>query len=152
MISPLAFVDPAAKLGNNVTVHPFAYIDKDVEIGDDCVVMPNASIMEGARLGKNVKVYNGAIVSADPQDFRWKGERSFCLIGDNVVIRRWQSSTGAFMKAVLQNWQQFVYHGRIACGTRYGSMRQLRAWKQCVNFRRRENRKLHGIVDRRESV
>ena len=87
MISPLAFVDPAAKLGNNVTVHPFAYIDKDVEIGDDCVVMPNASIMEGARLGKNVKVYNGAIVSADPQDFRWKGERSFCLIGDNVVIR-----------------------------------------------------------------
>ena len=87
MISPLAYVDPSAKLGNNVTVHPFAYIDKDVEIGDDCVVMPNASIMEGARLGKNVKVYNGAIVSADPQDFRWKGERSFCLIGDNVVIR-----------------------------------------------------------------
>lgn len=52
MISPLAFVDPAAKLGNNVTVHPFAYIDKDVEIGDDCVVMPNASIMEGARSEK----------------------------------------------------------------------------------------------------
>ena len=33
MISPLAYVDPFAKIGNNVTVHPFAYIDKNVEIG-----------------------------------------------------------------------------------------------------------------------
>ena len=37
MISPLAFVDPAAKLGKNVTVQPFAYIEGDVEIGDDCI-------------------------------------------------------------------------------------------------------------------
>ena len=28
MISPLAYVDPSAKLGKNVTVHPFAYIDR----------------------------------------------------------------------------------------------------------------------------
>ena len=34
MISPLAHVDPTAKLGENVTIHPFAYIDQDVEIGD----------------------------------------------------------------------------------------------------------------------
>ena len=27
MISPLAYVDPEAKLGKNVTVLPFAYID-----------------------------------------------------------------------------------------------------------------------------
>lgn len=87
MISPLAFVDPNAKIGDNVKIHPFAFVDKDVEIGDGCEVMPHASIMEGARLGKNVKVYNGAIVSAAPQDFRWKGERSFCVVGDNTVIR-----------------------------------------------------------------
>ena len=35
MISPLAYVDPSAKIGKNVTIHPFAYIDKNVEIGDD---------------------------------------------------------------------------------------------------------------------
>ena len=44
MISPLAYVDPSAKLGKNVTVHPFAYIDKNVEIGDDNVIMPYASV------------------------------------------------------------------------------------------------------------
>ena len=34
MISPLAHVDPEAKLGKNVTIHPFSFISKNVEIGD----------------------------------------------------------------------------------------------------------------------
>ena len=38
MISPLAYVDPAAKLGKNVEVGPFAYIEADVVIGDNCVI------------------------------------------------------------------------------------------------------------------
>ena len=49
MISPLAYVDPSAKIGKNVTIHPFVYIDKNVEIGDNNVIMPNASLMSGAR-------------------------------------------------------------------------------------------------------
>lgn len=87
MISPLAFVDPSARLGKDVIVHPFAFIDKNVEIGDNCEIMPYASIMSGARMGHHNKVYQGAIISADPQDFRWKGEDTFCYIGDNNIIR-----------------------------------------------------------------
>lgn len=87
MISPLAYVDPAAKLGKDVIVHPFAFIDKDVEIGDQCEIFPYASIMKGTRMGNGNKVYQGAIIGADPQDFHWKGERSFCFIGNNNVFR-----------------------------------------------------------------
>ncbi len=87
MISSLAHVDPSAKLGNNVTVHPFAFIDKNVEIGDDCEIFPYASIMKGTTMGKGCRVFQGAIVGAEPQDFRWKGEDTRCEIGDNVVIR-----------------------------------------------------------------
>ncbi|MDE5567575.1 MAG: acyl-ACP--UDP-N-acetylglucosamine O-acyltransferase [Muribaculaceae bacterium] len=87
MISPLAYVDPSAKLGENVKVHPFAYIDANVEIGDNCEIMPYASIMHGTRMGNDCKVYQGAIVGADPQDFRWKGTDTFCYIGNEVVIR-----------------------------------------------------------------
>ena len=87
MISPLAYVDPAAKIGQDVTVYPFAYIDKDVEIGDHSIIMPYASIMKGARIGSNTKIYQGAIISADPQDFRWKGDETQCVLGDNVVVR-----------------------------------------------------------------
>ena len=87
MISPLAYVDPAAKIGADVSIYPFAYIDADTVIGDGCVILPYASVMRGTTLGKKVKVYQGAIVGADPQDFRWKGGKSFCFVGDNTVIR-----------------------------------------------------------------
>ncbi len=87
MISPTAYVDPKAIIGKDVTIHPFAYVDADAVIGDGCEIMPYASVMRGTTLGKNVRVFQGAIVGAEPQDFRWKGERSLCVIGDNTVIR-----------------------------------------------------------------
>ncbi len=87
MISPLAHVDPAAKIGNDVTIHPFACVDAGTVIGDGCEIMPYASVIRGTTLGRKVRVYQGAIVGADPQDFRWKGEDTYCFIGDKTVIR-----------------------------------------------------------------
>lgn len=87
MISPLAYVDPSAQIGKNVTIHPFAYIDKNVVIGDNCVVMPYASIMSGARLGSGNVIYQGAVIGTPPQDFKHKGEDTIVRIGDNNVIR-----------------------------------------------------------------
>ncbi|MEF9923287.1 MAG: acyl-ACP--UDP-N-acetylglucosamine O-acyltransferase [Muribaculaceae bacterium] len=100
MISQLAHVDPDAKIGKNVTIHPFAFIDKNVEIGDDCEIMPYVSIIGGTRMGSNNKVYQGAIIGADPQDFRWTGQESYCYIGnnnklrENVIINRGITSEG----------------------------------------------------------
>ena len=87
MISPLAHVDPTAKLGKDVIVHPFAVIGKNVEIGDNCTIYPFVSILNGARIGNRNKIYNGAIIAAEPQDPKWHGEPSFCYIGDNNIIR-----------------------------------------------------------------
>ena len=87
MISPLAYVDASAKLGANVTVHPFAYIDKNVEIGDDCEIMPHVSIMSGTRMGKRNRIFNGAVIAAEPQDFNYKGDDTIVEIGDDNVIR-----------------------------------------------------------------
>lgn len=86
-ISNLAFVHPEARLGKNVVVEPFAFIDADVEIGEGCHIMSHASIIGGTRIGKNTKIYDGCVIGADPQDFRWKGEKTFCYVGDNTVIR-----------------------------------------------------------------
>ena len=87
MISDKAYIDPSAKIGENVTIHPFAFIDKDVVIGDNCNIHPFASIVRGTRMGNNCQVFQGATVGADPQDFRWKGGFTYCFIGDNVTIR-----------------------------------------------------------------
>lgn len=87
VLSNLAFIHPEAKIGNNVIIDAFAFIDKNVEIGDGTHIHPHASILSGARIGKNNEIFENAIISATPQDFRWKGEDSFVIIGDNNKIR-----------------------------------------------------------------
>ena len=89
MISPLAYVDPKAEIGNNVTIHPFAYIDKNVVIGDNCEIFPYASVLAGTTMGKNNRVFHGAILGAEPQDFRYKGEATRLSIVDNNMIREY---------------------------------------------------------------
>lgn len=82
-----AFVHPEAKIGKNVTIEPFAYIAKDVIIDDDSWIGPNATIMDGARIGKNCKIFPGAVISAIPQDLKFKGEVTTAEIGDHTTIR-----------------------------------------------------------------
>ena len=87
MISPLAYVDSAAKIGKNVTIQPFAFIEGNVEIGDDCIIMSGAKILHGTRMGKGNKEHHNAVVGAEPQDFNYTGEGSMLNIGDNNDIR-----------------------------------------------------------------
>ena len=87
VLSNLAYIHPEAKIGNDVIIDAFAFIDKNVEIGDGTHIHPHASILSGARIGKNNEIFENAIISATPQDFRWKGEDSLVVIGDNNKIR-----------------------------------------------------------------
>lgn len=87
MISPLAYIDPEAKIGENCEIAPFAYIDKNVIIGDNCTIMPHASVLSGTRMGNNNKVFHGAVIGGVPQDLKFKGEETTCEIGDNNMIR-----------------------------------------------------------------
>lgn len=87
-ISEKAFVDPRAKIGENVTIYPFAYIEGDVEIGDNCVIMPYVSILNGTRMGKNNTIYQNTVICSEPQDFHYvPGTPCRVIIGDNNTIR-----------------------------------------------------------------
>lgn len=88
MISPLAYVDPAAKIGSNVEIGPFAYIEAGVSIGDGCVINPHASILKGTTMGKGNIVYQNAVIGATPQDFHYQeGSPTQVVIGNDNRIR-----------------------------------------------------------------
>ena len=87
MQHPLSFVHPDAQIGNNVEIGPFVTIDKNVVIGDGTRIMSNATILEGARIGKNCTIFPGAVVSAIPQDLKFRGEETTAEIGDNTTLR-----------------------------------------------------------------
>lgn len=86
-ISPLAFVHPEAKIGENVRIAPFAFIDRDVVIGDNCVIDASATVCQYTRLGANCHVFPSAVIGAVPQDLKFHGEVTWTIIGDNNVLR-----------------------------------------------------------------
>jgi len=87
MRSNLAYIHPDAQIGKDVKIEAFAWIDKNVVIDEGTWIGPNATIMEGARIGKNCKIFPGAVVSAIPQDLKFKGEETIAQIGDNTTLR-----------------------------------------------------------------
>ena len=86
-ISPLAFVHPDAKLGDNNIIGPFCYIDRNTVIGDNNVFQNSVTINIGARIGNGNEIFPGASISTKPQDLKYRGEETLCEIGDNNSIR-----------------------------------------------------------------
>ena len=86
-ISPLAYVHPEAKLGDNNIIGPFCYIDKNTVMGDNNVLQNSVTINYGARIGSNNEIFPGASISTKPQDLKFQGEETICQIGDNNSIR-----------------------------------------------------------------
>lgn len=87
MISPLAYIHPNAKIGNEVTIEPFAVIHEDVTIGDHTHIMSHAVIAQYTNIGKHCRVFPGAVVGAIPQDLKYIGENTTVEIGDHTTIR-----------------------------------------------------------------
>ena len=86
-ISPLAFVHPNAKLGDNNIIGPFCFIDDNTILGDN------------NNLQNSVTINFGASISTKPQDLKFKGEETTCQIGDNNSIRENVTiSRGTFAK------------------------------------------------------
>ncbi|MDE5744886.1 MAG: acyl-ACP--UDP-N-acetylglucosamine O-acyltransferase [Paramuribaculum sp.] len=87
MKQPLAYIHPAAKIAPSVVIDPFVTIEENVEIGEGTRIGSNVTIMAGARIGKNCTIFPGAVISAVPQDLKFKGEDTVAIIGDNTVLR-----------------------------------------------------------------
>ena len=87
MISPLAYIHPEAKIGENVEIAPFVFIDKNVVIGDNNKIMANANILYGSRIGNGNTIFPGAVIGAIPQDLKFRGEETTAEIGNNNTIR-----------------------------------------------------------------
>src|SRR5574344_286981 len=123
-ISPLAFIDPEAKIGENCEIAPFCFIDKNVEIGDNKVLMNSVTLLNGTRLGNENTLFPGAVIGAVPQDLKFKGEDSFVVIGDrnkireNVTIHRGTASKG---QTVVGSNNLIMENAHIAHDCEFGS-------------------------------
>lgn len=124
-IHETALVHPGAKLGKNIVIGPYALIGENVELGDGCIVGPHVVIDGWTKLGSNNKVYHGASIGVEPQDLKFKGEKSFLFIGDcntireNVTISRGTDGGGGETR--IGNHNLFMAYSHVAHDCQVGN-------------------------------
>ncbi|HSX61245.1 MAG TPA: acyl-ACP--UDP-N-acetylglucosamine O-acyltransferase [Tahibacter sp.] len=116
MIHPTAVIDPAARLGTNVSVGAYTVIGAGVEIGDDTWIGPHVVIEGPTRIGRENRIWQFASVGAAPQDKKFHGEQSVLEIGDRNVIRefvtfnRGTADGGGVTRIGNDNWLMAYVH------------------------------------------
>lgn len=88
-IHPTAIVSKKAELGAGVQVGPYSLIDDHVVIGQGTKIAAHCVFTGNTRIGKLCEFYTGAVVGSNPQDLKYKGEKSFLEIGENNIIREY---------------------------------------------------------------
>ena len=89
MIHKTAVIDKNARIDTNVEIGPYCVIGPNVEIGQDTKIQSHVSITGRTKIGKNNKVYPFASIGNDPQDLKYKGEKTDLIIGDGNTIREY---------------------------------------------------------------
>jgi UDP-N-acetylglucosamine acyltransferase len=89
MIHKTAIIDSKAKISSNVKIGPYTTIGPHVEIDDDVVIQSHVNITGHSIIGKNNRIYPMASIGSDPQDLKYKDEKTTLMIGANNTIREY---------------------------------------------------------------
>lgn len=86
-VHPTAIIDPTACLADSVVVGPYCVIGPDVEIGEGTVLHNHVTVQALTSIGRDNVFYPFSVIGADPQDRKYRGERTTLVIGDRNKIR-----------------------------------------------------------------
>lgn len=87
MIDKTAIIHNLAKIGKNVKIGPFSIIGEDVTIADDVIIGSHVVIERDTEIGSGTRVDSYASIGGDPQDLKYRGEKSKLIIGKKNRIR-----------------------------------------------------------------
>ncbi len=82
-----AVIDPTARLGPGVRVGPHAVVGAEVEIGEGTEVGASAVVLGPTRIGRRNRIFPHACLGFEPQDLKFRGERTTLEVGDGNVFR-----------------------------------------------------------------
>ena len=86
-IHPTAIVDPAARIPESCLIGPFCIVGADVEVGENCELLSHVVLQGPMRMGSSNRVFPFTTLGLEPQDLKFRGEKTGLEIGDNNIIR-----------------------------------------------------------------
>lgn len=86
-IHPSAIIEDGATIGNNVTVEAYAVVKSTVILEDNVVIKSHAYIDGYTTIGEGTVVWPSASIGTKTQDLKFRGEKTYVVIGKNCEIR-----------------------------------------------------------------
>ncbi len=107
MIHNSSVIDKSAKISNKVKIGPFCYVGPNVELSEDVELVSNVHIEGFTKIGRGTKIFPFASIGTQPQDLKFKNEKTTLLIGENNTIREYVTinpgTQGGGKKTIIGN-------------------------------------------------
>jgi len=86
-IHPAALVAPGAVIGANVRIGPWCSVGPDVVLEEGVQLLSHVVVDGRTRIGAGVQLYPFCTVGLAPQDLKYRGEPTECIVGARTVVR-----------------------------------------------------------------
>ena len=87
MIDERAVVAPEARVHDDAYIGPYAVIGADVEIAGGCRIESHVVIKGPTTVGADNHIFQFSSIGDDPQDKKYRGERTELIIGERNTTR-----------------------------------------------------------------
>jgi UDP-N-acetylglucosamine acyltransferase len=120
-----AIVAASAKVAAGVRVGAYAVIGEHVELDEGCVLHEHAVVQGPSKIGRYNVFYPFCVVGGDPQDLRFKGERTELVVGDGNTFREYVTITrgtvGGGGKTTVGSGSLFLASSHVGHDCRVGN-------------------------------
>ncbi len=120
-----AVVSPGAQLAEGVRIEPYAVVGDGVVLGRGTSVGSHAQLEGPAVFGEGNRIFPHAVLGFEPQDLKYRGERTGLVVGSGNVFREFSTvhrgtSTGRG-ETVIGDGNYFMAYAHVAHDCRVGS-------------------------------
>ncbi len=86
-VHPSACIEAGAQLGAGVHVGPFCHVGPEATLGDGARLVSHVVVAGVTEIGARTRIFPFASIGHQPQDLKYRGERSTLTIGEDCLIR-----------------------------------------------------------------
>jgi UDP-N-acetylglucosamine acyltransferase len=123
-IHQTAIVEPAAKLADDVVIGPYCVVGAGVDLAEGVELIAHVVVAGRTRIGARTRIFPFASIGHQPQDLKYRGEKSELVIGEDNLIREHVTmnpgTTGGGMVTRVGNHGLFMVGAHVAHDCRIG--------------------------------